>query len=275
MAEGFLHDFEGWVVFMASIGVLVLEMWALTKIGKEGRTFRDVFGMEVPERRPVDVPRQYRSLQPPFVVALATLVAATLLAVALPARTEVFPPRKEFVDFQLDIDEWKGRREAMDAIYLDALKLDDYIIADFVGGNDGEINFYAAYYASQRKGESTHSPRSCMPGDGWKIADLREQGVRGATIAGRPLVVNRAVIRKGEHQQLVYYWFQQRGRNITNEYLVKWYLFYDALTKNRTDGALVRLTTPIRLGESPEKGDERLAKFVASMAPRLEEYIPR
>ena len=67
------------------------------------------------------------------------------------------------------------------------------------------------------------------------------------TVQGSPLAVNRVQIAKGDHRQLVYYWFQQRGRVVTNEYLVKWYLLWDALTKNRTDGALVRLV--VNVGE--------------------------
>ena len=39
-----------------------------------------------------------------------------------------------------------------------------------------------------------------------------------------------------------------------DEYRVKWYLFRDALLENRTDGALVRIITPIIEGEPEEKG---------------------
>ena len=88
------------------------------------------------------------------------------------------------------------------------------------------------------------------------------------------LEVNRVVLQKGEYKQLVYYWFQQRGRTITNEYLVKWYLFWDALTKNRTDGALVRLATPVLASEDWEAGDARLADFSRALGGKLEKYIP-
>jgi EpsI family protein len=82
------------------------------------------------------------------------------------------------------------------------------------------------------------------------------------------------VIEKGENKQLVYYWFQQRGRVITNEYVVKWYLFWDALTRNRTDGALVRLVTYIGPGQSLQEADAQLRSFAASAAVPLENYIP-
>ena len=73
--------------------------------------------------------------------------------------------------------------------------------------------------------------------------ELSREEVDGVSIGGQPLLVNRVVIQKGEYRQLVYYWFQQRGRVIENEYLVKWYLFWDSLMHNRSDGALVRLTS--------------------------------
>jgi len=88
------------------------------------------------------------------------------------------------------------------------------------------------------------------------------------------LRVNRAVIQQGVSRQLVYYWFQQRGRDLTNEYLVKWYLFADALARNRTDGALVRLITPLAENEDLAAADARLAQFSAVALPRLASYVP-
>ena len=63
------------------------------------------------------------------------------------------------------------------------------------------------------------------------------------------MVVNRLVIAKGQSRQLVYYWFAQRGRIISNEYLAKFYLFWDALVLKRSDGALVRVITMVPEGQ--------------------------
>jgi len=166
-------------------------------------------------------------------------------ATALPARLESPLERKDFGQFPMAVGQWNGTPGRLESFYLDVLKVSDYLIADFVGPDKRLVNFYAAYYVSQRKGESAHSPRSCIPGGGWEIASLTERDIQAAPGGGRPLRVNRALIQKGEEKQLVYYWFQQRGRMLTNEYMVKWYLFWDALTRNRTDGALVRLITPV------------------------------
>jgi EpsI family protein len=86
--------------------------------------------------------------------------------------------------------------------------------------------------------------------------------------------VNRLLIKMGDYTQVVYYWFKQRDRNITNEWLVKWFLFWDAMTRNRTDGALVRLTAFVQPGEDLDDADARLVEFATTVVPYLAEYIP-
>ncbi len=268
MAEGFLHDFEGWAIFMACTAVLVLEMWLLAKIGKERRSLGQVFRLDFPAAATPSSEVRYRSVARPFIVSVLALAVVATLSFALPERVEASPQRKSFYDFPLRLDDWSGTTGQLQRVELDALKLDDYIF------DRRPVNFYVAYYASQRTGESAHSPRSCIPGGGWEITDLTQRDVAGVSAAGRPLRVNRVLIQKGDNKQLVYYWFQQRGRIITNEYLVKWCLFWDALTRNRTDGALVRLVTYLGPGQSVEVADRQLSAFAASVTGPLEKYIP-
>jgi hypothetical protein len=52
MAEGFLHDFEGWIVFMACAGILGLEMWILSRVGKDRMPLREAFAIEGPQPLP-------------------------------------------------------------------------------------------------------------------------------------------------------------------------------------------------------------------------------
>ena len=74
------------------------------------------------------------------------------------------------------------------------------------------------------------------------------------------------VIRKGDISQVVYYWFQGRNRIITNEYMVKWFLFWDALTRSRTDGALVRLTAFVGPGADIAESDRLLESFARDVS---------
>ncbi len=169
---------------------------------------------------------------------------------------------------------WAGRSSSMEGVYLDALKLDDYLLADYANGGGAPVNLYIAYYNSQRKGEAVHSPRSCLPGGGWQLRDFDQRTLRGVKIDGQPLRVNRTLIELGDQRELVYYWFEQRGRVITNEFAVKWYLFWDSLTRRRTDGALVRLITTLPPGGNESDADRRLADVAARIAPTLTRYVP-
>ena len=184
------------------------------------------------------------------------------------------PQRTSFTELPLQIDEWKGRSSKLETIYLDALKLTDYALIDYAKADGQVVNFYSAYYDSQRKGQSAHSPKSCLPGGGWVMEQFGQQAVDGVSVGGNPLRINRVVIAQGQSRQLVYYWFQQRGRTITNEYMVKWFVFWDGLTKNRSDGALVRLVTPVREGEDVAKADALMQAFVGKIAGQLPRFIP-
>ena len=55
---------------------------------------------------------------------------------------------------------------------------------------------------------------------------------------------------------------------------MKAYLLWDALERNRTDGALVRLTTTLRPGEDWEEGDKRLEEVTITVDDLLPSYIP-
>ena len=274
MAEGILHQFEGWVVFMSCTGVLIVEMWLLAKIGKEKMPLREAFGLDFPAPTPADAQVLPRQLPKSFIVAMGLLAVVAVLSIALPNRVEVAPQRDAFSSFPLQIGEWQGQGGHLDQIYIDTLKFTDYIITDYTNRNHQAVNFYVAYYASQRKGVSAHSPRSCIPGDGWVMSALTQPEIAGASVNGHPLRVNRVLIQKGDDKELVYYWFQQRGRVITNEYMVKVWLFWDALTRNRTDGAMIRLTTSVNGGQSMQAADERLANFARAFTPQLQAYVP-
>ena len=273
-AEGFLHDFEGWVVFMACMGLLILEIWALSKIGEGSRSFGDAFRMDFPEEVPEGVEILNQRVPVTGYVAVVVAVLAALGALVLDSRDRPDLERLTFAEFPNRIGEWRGRPDRLEQIYLDALKLDDYLLETYTNPEGAPVNLYVAYYESQEAGSAAHSPKTCIPGGGWEIKVLEEYEVPGVLAGGVPLKVNRLLIQKGNHRQLVYYWFRQRGRNITSEYAVKWYLLVDGAKRNRTDGALVRLTTMVDPSEEVADADRRLAGFAVEVVPLLPRFIP-
>ena len=278
MADGFLHYFEGWVIFVSCIGLLMLEIFLLDRFVGNGGPLLDQFDLSFPELSSLRLPglSSWGQLVP-LLVSVSAIVVFGGVTSGIEERSEFEPERTQFTRFPLFHENWLGRESRIDSAILQTLKLTDHIIADYKHPDFGlPVNLYVAYYGSQRKGASVHSPRSCIPGDGWVIADLSQKAVQ--TVSGasgqETLMVNRVLIQKDDVGQLVYYWFDQRGRNLTNEYLVKWYLFWDALTLNRTDGALVRLVVPVPDGTNIEDAEAQLQRFVMDFYPRFGEFIP-
>jgi exosortase D (VPLPA-CTERM-specific) len=273
MAEGFLHEFQGWAVFMASAGLMVGEIALLNRVGREPGDWRQLFGVEFPAASPPDARVERRRIPTTFVAATLLMAVFVVIMQLMPRAAEIVPQRMAFTDYPMQLGGWEGHRETMDGVYLDALQFTDYLLANYSAGGRA-VNLYIAYYDSQRKGEAVHSPRSCLPGGGWQLRDFNQRTLNDIKINGRPLQVNRTLIELGDQRELVYYWFEQRGRVVTNEVAVKWYLFWDALTRHRTDGALVRLITVLPPSGDETEADRRLVDFAAQIAPTLTRYVP-
>jgi len=220
----------------------------------------------------------------PFFVATLMMAGAWAL-VASHSRAEPPLDRRPFSELPLRLGGWTGEDRAMERDVLDLLKLTDYTLRVYVpesarrqgGAFDRQtrqeaapVFLYVGYYGSQRTGATYHSPRNCLPGGGWVFKSI--DPVTGV-LPGRPdAAVNRVVIEKGFERQLILYWYQDRGRIVASEYAAKGYLILDATTRNRTDGALVRVSTPM-LG-SDEDAFAHAAAFVKLAFPALEPHLP-
>jgi exosortase D (VPLPA-CTERM-specific) len=269
MAEGALHFFEGWVIFLACSALLAGEIYVLAR--SSGRHFFEVFHLPNVTPAPINGTPAKSTGQIPLISCLSLLCVGGLAIFMISGRSEIIPERTRFVAFPMQIADWQGRVESLDLATEQFLKIDDYLLANYSRPNTKPINLYIAYYASQRKNESPHSPIVCLPGGGWIITLLerRDFDNRGGD---RPF--NRVIMQKGSSRDLVYYWFDERGRTVADEYWAKWYLLSDSIVKNRTDGALIRLTTQIAPDESEADADRRLQSFMQVTVPRLPEFLP-
>jgi EpsI family protein len=158
---------------------------------------------------------------------------------------------------------------------LDAVKVPDYALSAYMRPAESvPVQIWIAYYESQVQGAGVHSPQSCLPGGGWRIESLQEYDVPQVRADGGSLGVNRVVVALGDQRQAIYYWFAQRGRVLRNEFLVKWFILWDGITMNRTDGALVRIATPVDDISRMAEADLRLQAFLRDADPKLNYYLP-
>ena len=281
VAEGFFHEFSGVLIFVICIPVLLIEMKILEKLPPvqskttfESKGTLPLTSDDNPGSQNKKVSKHGLFRQSLFAVPVILLGATLALSHAIDFREKI-PAKKNLNQFPLKIDEWSAiKRQRMAQKFIVELDLSDYIIINYQNRNGKKVNFYVAYYESQRKGESIHSPATCLPGSGWSFDQSGTIKITRVPGNNETLEVNRAVMQMGRRRQLAYYWFSVRGRIINNAYQLKIYNFWDALTQQRTDGALVRLITSIYENEKLEDAEKRLQNFVRDVAPVLKQFIP-
>jgi len=186
---------------------------------------------------------------------------------------EATPLRRSFGDFPLQIEQWSGRQLELETRVLEVLRVDDYVLRQYQDGQGLPLELYIGYYKSQRQGATYHSPKHCLPGSGWAFLHTGTVDLRVAQHPGSSVEINKFIIQKGLDKQLVLYWYQDRGRIITSEYWAKVYMVWDAIRRNRTDGAFVRITVPFT-GEGEERAIMQGRAFAEIIFPLLSEYLP-
>lgn len=209
-----------------------------------------------------------------FVAAL-TVLLATAIVLQIRGRNEVYPPRLPLSALPHEFGAWSATDLTIPQDELDVLGPGDFLLRGYQNSQKYEpyVGVFIAYFPSQRAGDTIHSPKHCLPGAGWLPVENRR--VRLAFGDTKPFNANRYVIAKGTDRQLVLYWYLAHGREFASEYWAKFYLVADAMKLNRSDGALIRLTTPLIPGENADVAQYRLVSFAKLISPEMNKYIPR
>jgi EpsI family protein len=209
-----------------------------------------------------------------FAVAACLLIVTALLLQAR-GKNEVFPPREKLSELPHQLGDWTGTDISIPQDQLEILGAGDFLLRVYHTPDLSQpyVDLFIAYFPSQRSGESIHSPKNCLPGAGWSPV---EAGRVTLSLSGRaPFVANRYVIAKGEDRMLVLYWYLAHDRAVASEYWAKFYLVSDSMRLNRSDGSLIRVTTPLQPGEGIEAAQQRLVSLAGNVTPLIDRYVPR
>lgn len=268
-AHGASHETWGVIVFVLAL-LMLYGLHALIRFlfaGKGGQSFPPG------THAATTVSPDSRSSTTSFIVA-TLLIAVSAVFLQAHAGSEDFPTRCPLAQFPAQLDGWAGTDRAIDDETLKVLKPSDYLLRVYQKPQETQgITLFIPYYLSQRAGEAPHSPQHCLPGAGWTPLENRHIAL---TIPGHePFPANRYLLTDGESRQLVIYWFWAHGRGVASEYWAKYYLVKDSIKMNRSDGALVRVTTVMKPGETVDAAEQRLLPFINHVVPLLDCYIPR
>ena len=204
---------------------------------------------------------------------IVALLAGTALLLYARGNSDFIPVSEPLSQMPRNLAGWWGSDVEIDQETLDVLGAGDFMSRVYIhDGGKPPIGLFIGYFPTQRTGVTIHSPKNCLPGSGWAFESSQYVNLNDAN--GKAHRVGEYIIADGENRQFVIYWYQAHGRSIANEYLAKIYLVTDAIRLNRTDGALIRVITPISAHEGMSAARARAEAFTAQLIPMLPRFIP-
>ena len=207
-----------------------------------------------------------------FLIVVLCL-AATAVLLQTRSNSEQIPASEPLSSLPRVIGNWTGSDLQIDEESLNVLGAGSFLSRVYEQDSDSQpIDLFVGYFPTQRTGVSIHSPMNCLPGSGWAFESSRYLNLVDS--AGKSRRIGEYVVTNGDDRQFVIYWYQAHGRSVANEYVAKLYLVIDAMKMNRTDGALVRVATPISPSEGQAKARKRAESFTAQLTPMLSRFIP-
>jgi EpsI family protein len=177
--------------------------------------------------------------------------------------------RRPFREFPTQLGTWRqvgsDFRFTPDVEAL--LRADDYVSRTYARPDGRMVSIYVGYYSTQRSGITYHSPLNCLPGSGWTLNSPAKIRI-SQDDNSRTFEANRYIIQNGDDREVLVYWFQGRGRAVASEYWDKFYTVIDSARRRRSDGAMVRLMTPVATTE------EAALELTTDLAKQISSTIP-
>lgn len=273
--EGFLHFFEGWVVFVASLIILVVFAWLLTKMLTHPLSLTTVFSFDhVMGSKENSHSKGYQNWQTylSVKVVLASLLFAVVASSPLTERADNIVSSKPFSTFPQMLGKWSANEKALPVSVVESAAASDYYNGTFTSPEGKGINLYISYYADQKLGPAPHTPELCIPGDGWKIIKNTPYELKDSN--GKYIEVNRLIITKGDHKIITYYWLKQGSKTFIKQYMARLDLMLYAIKQNRADAALIRIVSEVASNETMKDTDARMQEMATELLDVISEYVP-
>lgn len=264
LAEGFLHDFSGWILFMVAGAILLGVSMILKRFGAaaDERLEKDDGGHAAGRMMPASL-----------TIALCLVFVASGYALQRLPSAANLPAHRSFDAFPMRLGDWQAKRSYLSKEILNGLWADDYVSATYFRNDlPNSVHLLIPFYEYQGTRHTAHAPQSCMLGGGWSMISSRDHAIK--TDQGHQLKLRTHVWQKGNTHILGSYFFFMRGRTIVSPWMNKFWLMVDAFTRQRTDGALVRAEMTLAPNQSPEDAYRILEDFVVRVYEILPEYVP-
>jgi len=222
------------------------------------------------ETRSVSPVASKRSWQPTL-LGMVLLIPAVFLSANITAQSEksllneLSSVATQILRYQ--VDESKGA-----GFYQDP-GADVELSKIYSSAQSAPIELYIGYRGKQQGDKRLKSPRLVFP-YGWNYVWIEPAQV-ASTHANMPISANWMLTQSGQHRVLVLYWFQVGEKTFGGEFEKRLIQIRNAIFLGRSDGAVVRLATPLTNSDTLDEAKNRLAAFAAELHPRLRGVLPQ
>jgi exosortase D (VPLPA-CTERM-specific) len=273
-ADGFAHEASGWLVYVAAFALLLAVNFVLRRFQRgDAETRRHLNKKEASdsgdEFEKISASPRAGGLVLPL---MAVLILGGIFINWFERRGEIEVSRKPLREIPARLGEWqqKGGDIRFSEQTESVLRASDYVMRDYFDPEGRRANVYVGYYASQRAGATYHSPQNCLPGSGWEMRQPERVEIRAP--GGKVFTANRYIVQNGDYREILIYWYEGRGRAVASEYADKIYTILDGVLRRRSDGAMIRVMTPV--GNDENEAARKGAELSAQIAENLSEFIP-
>jgi len=202
------------------------------------------------------------------------LVQQGLVFYAVGLRAETMPSPAPLASLPSLLSGWQLYRDVkMDQETLDILKADDTLNRVYINPEQTASAFlFVAFFKTQRNNQAPHSPKNCLPANGYEPI---ESGEIQVAVPGRdaPVSINRYLTVRGDEKSVTLYWYQSHGRVIAGEFSARLWLIADSIRYHRSDTSLVKVVVPVR-NNDPDAATRTAIDFVKAVFSPLERQLP-
>ena len=204
-----------------------------------------------------------------FMTVYLLLITAALF-VHLHSDTFV-PMNKPLSGFPVRYKSWHMLSQSYfsDAV-LNSLKPTDYLDRQYADDKGRRVELYIGYHGGGKEGGELHSPKHCLPGSGWY---LNKEKKTTLDLGGDNINLVEAVYQSDERREVFFYWFQVKGRTLTDEYSLKMAEILNSVFHGRRDAAFIRVSSP--LGADDEKAFSTVIEFIRDFYPVIDDFLPQ
>ncbi|MFZ5965213.1 VPLPA-CTERM-specific exosortase XrtD [Thalassococcus sp. BH17M4-6] len=275
--EGFTHFFEGWVIFMSSVLILIGLAWVMLQLNPRKMSLSEALDLDTDQILPQIARLQFVRPSAALIGAAVLMIASVVVLPMMPQRVPVMPDRASFASFPAQLGEWRqyGQEQRFTPRVEEILAADDYHAVQFSRSpNEPSLDFFTAWYADLAEEGVQHTPEICLPAAGWEIAKVERVDISQELGLEDSYRVNRVILQKGESRMLVYYWFTHMGQAIPSNAAAKLSVLTKGIFSERLDGAIIRITSPISEELPEEEAEALMIDLLKSALPHIPRFIP-